>query len=224
VCRGAGGARLPLGVQRGCVAKGRIDLNTYVRLVSTNPAKLFRAVPSQGHDRAGRRCRHGAVGTRGKRVTITNELMQHTIDYTPYDGMEGDRLAGGDGEGRGAWAMRDGKVQAEPGTGQFPAGGGGPYDLIKPTGVLPDGFRRGASSFSPGVDHGPRNHCRDPVAWRHADAGAHAGGLARVGGARSWCCRALARLRSGGWQSGGWAIGRRHCSQAARAAAFGGRV
>jgi dihydropyrimidinase len=34
--------------------------------------------------------------------------------------------------------MRDGKVQAEPGTGQFLARA--PYDLIKPTGNLPDGF------------------------------------------------------------------------------------
>jgi dihydropyrimidinase len=34
--------------------------------------------------------------------------------------------------------MRDGKVQAEPGSGTFLARG--PYDLIKPTGVLPDGF------------------------------------------------------------------------------------
>ena len=33
---------------------------------------------------------------------------------------------------------QDGKVQAEPGTGQFLPRG--PYDLIKPTGVLPDGF------------------------------------------------------------------------------------
>jgi dihydropyrimidinase len=38
----------------------------------------------------------------------------------------------------GRVAMRDGKVQAEPGTGQFLARA--PYDLIKPTGNLPDGF------------------------------------------------------------------------------------
>jgi dihydropyrimidinase len=35
-------------------------------------------------------------------------------------------------------AMLDGKVQAEPGTGKFLARA--PYDLIKPRGVLPDGF------------------------------------------------------------------------------------
>jgi dihydropyrimidinase len=34
--------------------------------------------------------------------------------------------------------MRDGMVQAEPGTGRFLARG--PYDMIRPTGVLPNGF------------------------------------------------------------------------------------
>ncbi len=34
--------------------------------------------------------------------------------------------------------MRDGKVQAEPGTGRFLPRG--PYDFIRPRGVVPDGF------------------------------------------------------------------------------------
>jgi dihydropyrimidinase len=34
--------------------------------------------------------------------------------------------------------MRDGKVQAEPGSGQFLARA--PYDLIRPSGNLPNGF------------------------------------------------------------------------------------
>jgi len=34
--------------------------------------------------------------------------------------------------------MRDGKVQAEPGTGQFLARA--PYPMIRPRGVMPDGF------------------------------------------------------------------------------------
>ena len=38
----------------------------------------------------------------------------------------------------GRVAMRDGKVQAEPGTGRFLPRA--PYAMIKPTGVLPDGF------------------------------------------------------------------------------------
>ena len=54
----------------------------------------------------------------GKRVTITNELMQHVIDYTPYEGMEVTGWPVATVKG-GRVAMRDGKVQAEPGTGQF---------------------------------------------------------------------------------------------------------
>ena len=39
---------------------------------------------------------------------------------------------------RGRVVMRDGKVQAEPGDGRFLARG--PVRLIRPRGVLPDGF------------------------------------------------------------------------------------
>ena len=59
-------ARLPLVFSEG-VAKGRIDLNTYVRLVVDQPGEAVRAVSSQGHDRAGVGCRHGAVGCRQAR-------------------------------------------------------------------------------------------------------------------------------------------------------------
>jgi dihydropyrimidinase len=38
----------------------------------------------------------------------------------------------------GQVAMRDGKVQAEPGSGKFLARA--PYDLIKPRGILPNDF------------------------------------------------------------------------------------
>ena len=43
----------------------------------------------------------------------------------------------------GEVVMKDGLVQAEPGSGQFLARG--PYDLIKPTGTVPFGFD--ASAF-----------------------------------------------------------------------------
>jgi dihydropyrimidinase len=70
-------------------------------------------------------------------VTITNALMQHGIDYTPYEGMEvtGWPVAT---LRRGAVVMRDGKVQAEPGTGRYLPRA--PYDLVKPRGITPDGF------------------------------------------------------------------------------------
>jgi dihydropyrimidinase len=79
----------------------------------------------------------------GKRVTITNSLMQHVIDYTPYEGIEviGWPVAT---VKAGRVAMRDGKVQAEPGTGKFLPRA--PYAMIKPTGGLPNGFD--ASQFA----------------------------------------------------------------------------
>ena len=57
-----------------------------------------------------------------RQVTITNQLMQHIIDYTPYEGME---VTGWPVSTirRGEVVMKDGIVQAEPGTGQFLARG-----------------------------------------------------------------------------------------------------
>ena len=56
--------------------------------------------------------------------------MQHVIDYTPYEGLEVTGWPVATVKG-GRVAMRDGKVQAEPGTGQFLPRG--PYAMIKPT-------------------------------------------------------------------------------------------
>jgi dihydropyrimidinase len=118
------------------VARGRIDLNTYVRLIATNPAKLFGLYPRKGTIAPGSDA-DLVVWDPGKRVTITNALMQHTIDYTPYEGLEVTGWPVATVKG-GRVAMRDGKVQAEPGSGKFLPRA--PYDLIKPRGVLPDGF------------------------------------------------------------------------------------
>jgi dihydropyrimidinase len=69
-------------------------------------------------------------------------LLQHVIDYTPYEGLEvtGWPVAT---VRRGEIVMRDGKVQAEPGSGQFLARA--PYEMISPTGRVPYGFD--ASAF-----------------------------------------------------------------------------
>jgi dihydropyrimidinase len=72
-----------------------------------------------------------------KQVTIGNALMQQAVDYTPYEGMT---VTGWPVATllRGRVAMRDGVVRAEPGSGRFLPRA--PYDLIRPRGVLPDGF------------------------------------------------------------------------------------
>ncbi len=134
-------ARLPIMFSEG-VAKGRIDLNQFVRLVATDPAKLFGLYPRKGSIAVGFDA-DLVLWDPARKVTLTQELMQHAIDYTPYEGLE---VTGWPVATllRGQVAMRDGVVRAEPGSGRFLARG--PYDMIRPRGVLPDGFD--ASAFA----------------------------------------------------------------------------
>jgi dihydropyrimidinase len=128
-------ARLPILFSEG-VSKGRITLEHFVRLTAANPARLMGLAPRKGQIAVGADA-DLALWDPTKKVTLTNALMRHAIDYTPYEGME---VTGWPvmTVRRGAVVMRDGAVQAEPGTGQFLPRG--PYDFIKPRGVLADGF------------------------------------------------------------------------------------
>jgi dihydropyrimidinase len=128
-------ARLPIMFSEG-VSKGRIDPPHFVRLTATNPARLFGLSPRKGNITIGADA-DLVLWDPHRRVTLTNALMQQAIDYTPYEGME---VTGWPMVtiARGRVVMNDGKVDAEPGTGRFLPRG--PYDLIKPRGVLADGF------------------------------------------------------------------------------------
>lgn len=134
-------ARLPILFSEG-VVKGRIDLNTFVRITATNPARLFGLYPRKGSIAPGFDA-DLVLWDPARRVTLNNGLMQSIMDYTPYEGME---VTGWPVATllRGRVAMRDGVVQSEPGQGRFLARG--PYDMIRPRGVLPDGFD--ASAFA----------------------------------------------------------------------------
>jgi dihydropyrimidinase len=134
-------ARLPILFSEG-VGKGRIDLNQFVRLTATNPAKLFGLYPRKGSIAPGFDA-DLVLWDATKSVTLTNGLMQHVMDYTPYEGM---KVTGWPVATlrRGEVVMRDGTVQAELGSGRYLARG--PYDLIRPRGVLPNGFD--ASAFA----------------------------------------------------------------------------
>ncbi len=127
-------ARLPLLWSEG-VATGRITASDFVRLTAGQPARMFglhakgRIAPGADADLV--------LWDPERRTRLTNALMQHAIDYTPYEGLEvtGWPVAT---LRRGAVVMRDGVVQAEPGSGRYlPVP---PYDMIRPRGVLPDGF------------------------------------------------------------------------------------
>lgn len=128
-------SRLPLIFSKG-VGEGHIDINRFVRLVATNPAKLFGLYPQKGTIAPGSDA-DLVLWDPNKRVTITNAMMQHAIDYTPYESLE---VTGWPVMtlSRGRVVMRDGKVDAEPGTGRFLARG--PYAVIRPRGILPDDF------------------------------------------------------------------------------------
>ncbi|MGC9270425.1 dihydropyrimidinase [Acidiphilium sp.] len=132
------GARLMLLFSEGVTA-GRISASDFVRLTAFNPARLFgltnkgRLAPGADADIV--------LWDVHKQVTLTNGMMQHAIDYTPYEG----RVVTGAPVltmRRGAVVMRDALLQAEPGSGRFIARG--PYDLIKPTGRLANGFNPSA--------------------------------------------------------------------------------
>jgi dihydropyrimidinase len=133
-------SRLPILFSEG-ISKGRIDLCMFVRLTATNPARLFGLYPRKGTIAPGADA-DIVLWDAQKTVALTNSLMQHIIDYTPYEGME---VTGWPvcTIRRGEVVMKDGLVQAEPGTGQFLPRD--PYELIKPTGNLPFGFD--ASAF-----------------------------------------------------------------------------
>ncbi|MDB5380052.1 MAG: dihydropyrimidinase [Rubritepida sp.] len=128
-------ARLPILFSEG-VSKGRITLDDFVRLTSSNPARLMGLAPRKGSIAVGADADLVLWDPKAKK-TLTNALMQHVGDYTPYEGME---VTGWPMMTirRGEVVMRDGAVQAEEGTSQFLPRE--PYSFIAPRGVLANGF------------------------------------------------------------------------------------
>jgi len=132
-------ARLPLLFSEG-VSAGRITPSDFVRLTAANPARLF-GLAGKGRIETGADA-DIVLWDPEKTVTLTNGLMRHAIDYTPYEG----RVVTGWPVltmRRGEIVMQDGIVTAPPGSGRYlPVAG---YDFITPTGRLPNGFN--ASEF-----------------------------------------------------------------------------
>ena len=77
--------RLPLLFSEG-VRTGRITLNQFVALTSTNPAKLYGLNPRKGTIAIGSDA-DIAIWDPNKQVTISNAMLHHDVDYTPYEGM-----------------------------------------------------------------------------------------------------------------------------------------
>lgn len=80
------GTRLPILFSEG-VMKGRIDINHFVAVTSTNHAKLYGMYPQKGTIAIGSDADIALWDPR-KKVTLTNDILQHGADYTPYEGLD----------------------------------------------------------------------------------------------------------------------------------------
>lgn len=147
-------ARMPLVFSEG-VAKGRISENRFVALTATNPARLY-GLQSKGRIAVGADA-DIVLWDPKRQVRLTNALMQHAIDYSPYEGIEvtGWPVAT---VRRGEVVMQDGVVRAMPGSGRFLARL--PYAAATPRGVVANGFdpasgqAAGQSGTEPVARHG----------------------------------------------------------------------
>jgi dihydropyrimidinase len=128
-------ARLPLVFSEG-VAKGRIGVSKFVDLVSTAPARMFGLFPHKGTIAVGSDA-DIVLWDPSKTVTLTNALMHHGGDYTPYEGMmvNGYPVAT---YVRGTLVFDGKAVVGKPGFGRHLARA--PYDYIKPNGIFPTPF------------------------------------------------------------------------------------
>ena len=97
--------------------KGRIDLNRFVALTSTNHAKMYGLYPRRGTIAIGADA-DIAIWDPERRVTITHDLLHDGSDYTPYEGRE---VTGWPvlTMVRGRTVMRDGELVAEKGSGRY---------------------------------------------------------------------------------------------------------
>ena len=128
-------ARLPILFSEG-VSKGRITVEAFVRLVAANPARMLGLEGRKGTIAVGADA-DLALWDPTKCVTLTNALMRHAVDYTPYEGME---VVGWPvlTVARGAVAMREGEVLAEPGSGRWLPRG--PHEAARLLGRVANGF------------------------------------------------------------------------------------
>jgi dihydropyrimidinase len=78
--------RLPILFSEG-VVKGRIDVNRFVALTSTNHAKIYGLYPRKGTVAVGADA-DITIWDPQRRVTITHALLADGSDYTPYEGRE----------------------------------------------------------------------------------------------------------------------------------------
>jgi len=78
--------RMPILFSEG-VTKGRIDLQTFVALTATNPARIYGIAPKKGSIVVGGDA-DVAIWDPEKEVTISQSLLHDAMDATPYEGFK----------------------------------------------------------------------------------------------------------------------------------------
>ena len=111
--------RLPLLFSEG-VGKGRLSLNEFVALTSTNHARTY-GIAEKGRLEPGADA-DVAIWEPEKRVSLTAALMKDNVGYTPYEGMT---VTGWPTTvlSRGRVAVHEGRLLVERGSGKFIARG-----------------------------------------------------------------------------------------------------
>ncbi len=108
--------RLPILFSEG-VGKGRITLNEFVALTSTNHAKTYGLYPKKGTIAVGSDA-DIAIWDPKRKLTISQNLMHGGSDYTPYEGIA---VTGWPMSTmlRGKFVVRDGKLTGKLGGGDY---------------------------------------------------------------------------------------------------------
>ena len=125
--------RLPLLFSEG-VATGKLSINEFVALTSTNASKIYGLYPRKGTIAVGSDA-DIVIWDPDREVTVTYDILHDNVGYTPYEGM---KLKGWPETiiSRGRIAVNDGELYLEPGAGKFLKRTPG-YDFIRPSGNLP---------------------------------------------------------------------------------------
>jgi dihydropyrimidinase len=112
--------RLPLLMSEG-VMTGRIDVHRFVALGATNAAKLYGLYPRKGTIAVGSDA-DLVIWDCDRRFKLTNRMLHHAVDYTPYEGMELNAWPAMTlSRGEVVWSGRpgEGALQGTAGRGQF---------------------------------------------------------------------------------------------------------
>ena len=127
--------RLPILFSEG-VIKGRLTLNQFVALSATNHARMYGLHPRKGTIAVGADA-DIAIWDPDRRVKITQGILHHGSDYTPYEGLE---VTGWPVTTivRGRAVVRDGHLVGSAGTGQHVTRERSPHAV--PAGVSVAGF------------------------------------------------------------------------------------